>query len=151
MDIKLDVQGVLTDSKTETQVVLLRAEDGKDVLPIWVGTVEGSAIKLALDGILPARPMTHDLLKSMMEHLDLRVQKVIITEIKNNTYYALIYVESGGSLLSIDSRPSDAIALALRSHVPIYTTAEVLKQKAGDSLDTWLERLNPKDFGEPTA
>jgi len=151
MDIKLDVQGVLTDSKTETQVVLLRAEDGKDVLPIWVGTVEGSAIKLALDGILPARPMTHDLLKSMMEHLGLRVQKVIITEIKNNTYYALIYVESGGSLLSIDSRPSDAIALALRSHVPIYTTAEVLKQKAGDSLDTWLERLNPKDFGEPTA
>ena len=87
----------------------------------------------------------------MMEHLGLRVQKVIITEIKNNTYYALIYVESGGSLLSIDSRPSDAIALALRTHVPIYTTDEVLKQKSGDSLDTWLERLNPKDFGEQTV
>lgn len=151
MDIKLSVQGVLTDPKTETQVVLLRAEDGKEVLPIWVGAVEGSAIKLALEGILPTRPMTHDLLKSMMEHLGLRVQKVIITEIKNNTYYALIYVESGGSLLSIDSRPSDAIALALRTHVPIYTTDEVLKQKSGDSLDTWLERLNPKDFGEHTA
>lgn len=151
MDIKLNVQGVLTDPKTETQVVLLRAEDGKDVLPIWVGAVEGSAIKFALEGILPARPMTHDLLKSMMEHLGLRAQKVIITEIKNNTYYALIYVESGGSLLSIDSRPSDAIALALRTHVPIYTTDEVLKQKAGDSLDTWLERLNPKDFGENKA
>ncbi|MEK6683039.1 MAG: bifunctional nuclease family protein [Nitrospirota bacterium] len=149
MDIKLSVQGVLTDPKTETQVVLLRAENGEEVLPIWVGAVEGSAIKLALEGIFPTRPMTHDLLKSMMEHLGLRVQKVIITEIENNTYYALIYVESGGSLLSIDSRPSDAIALALRTHVPIYTTDEVLKQKSGDSLDTWLERLNPKDFGEP--
>jgi bifunctional DNase/RNase len=148
MDIKLNVQGVLTDPKTETQVVLLRAEDGQEVLPIWVGTVEGGAIKIALDGILPTRPMTHDLLKSMIAHLGLRVQKVIITEIKNNTYYALIYLESGGSLLSIDSRPSDAIALALRTHVPIYTTDEVLKQKAGDSLDTWLDRLNPKDFGD---
>jgi bifunctional DNase/RNase len=151
MDIKLNVQGVLTDPRTETQVVLLRADDGQEVLPIWVGAIEGGAIKLALEGILPTRPMTHDLLKNMMEHLGLRVQKVIITEIKNNTYYASIYVESGGSLLSIDSRPSDAIALALRTHVPIYTTDEVLKQKSGDSLDTWLERLNPKDFGDKTV
>ncbi|MBI3995277.1 MAG: bifunctional nuclease family protein [Nitrospirae bacterium] len=151
MDIKLSVQGVLTDPKTETQVVLLRAEDNKEVLPIWVGAVEGNAIKFALEGILSGRPMTHDLLKSMLEHLGLRIQKVIITEIKNNTYYALIYLESGGSLFSIDSRPSDAIALALRSHVPIYTTDEVFKQRAGDSLDAWLARLSPKDFGEHTA
>jgi bifunctional DNase/RNase len=148
MDIKLNVQGVLTDPKTETQVVLLRAEDSKEVLPIWVGAAEGNAIKLALEGIQPARPMTHDLIKNTLEHLGLRVQKVIITEVKNNTYFALIYVESRGSLLSIDSRPSDAIALALRTHVSIYTTDEVFKQKAGDSLDTWLERLNPKEFGD---
>jgi len=148
MDIKLNVQGVLTDPKTETQVVLLRADDGKEVLPIWVGAVEGNAIKFALEGIHPTRPMTHDLLKNTIELLGLRVQKVIITEIKNNTYYALIYLESRGSLLSVDSRPSDAIALALRTHVPIYTTHEVFKEKSGDSLDTWLERLNPKDFGE---
>lgn len=151
MDIKLNVQSVLTDPKTETQVVLLRTEGSKEVLPIWVGGVEGNAIKFALEGILPTRPLTHDLLINMLELLGLRIQKVIITEIKNNTYYAVIYVESGGSLLSIDSRPSDAIALALRSHVPIYTTDEVFKQKAGDSLDAWLERLSPKEFGEPTA
>lgn len=151
MDIRLNVQSVLTDPKTETQVVLLRAEGSKEMLPIWVGGVEGNAIKFALEGIQPSRPMTHDLLKNMLDVLDLRAQKVIITEIKNNTYYALIYVESGGSLLSIDSRPSDAIALALRSHIPIYTTDEVFKQKAGDSLDAWLEKLNPKDFGEHTA
>jgi uncharacterized protein len=151
MDIKLNVQGVLTDPKTETQVVLLRAEDGKEVLPIWVGAVEGNAIKFALEGIQPTRPMTHDLIKNTLEHLGLRVQKVIITEVKNNTYYALIYVESRGSLLSIDSRPSDAIALALRTHVSIYTTDEVFKQKSGDSLDTWLERLNPKEFGDKTV
>ncbi|MBI3610978.1 MAG: bifunctional nuclease family protein [Nitrospirae bacterium] len=151
MDIKLNVQGVLADPKTETQVVLLRAEDKKEVLPIWVGAVEGTAIKFALEGILPARPMTHDLLKNILEHLRLRVQKVIITEIKNNTYYALIYIESDGTLLTVDARPSDAIALAIRMHVPIYTTDEVFRQRSGDDLDAWLEKLSPKDFGEHTA
>ena len=151
MDIKLSVQSVLTDPKTETQVVLLRADGNKEVMPIWVGVAEGSAIKFALEGILPTRPMTHDLLKSILDHLGLRIQKVIITEIKNNTYYALVYVESHGSLLSIDARPSDAIALALRTHVPIYASDEVFKQRGGESLDSWLEKLGPKDSGEHTV
>ncbi|HTN43757.1 MAG TPA: bifunctional nuclease family protein [Nitrospiria bacterium] len=151
MDIKLSVQSVLTDPKTETQVVLLRAEGNKEVLPIWVGVTEGSAIKFALEGILPTRPMTHDLLKNVLDHLGLRVQKVIITEIKNNTYYALVYIESHGSLLSIDARPSDAIALALRTHVPIYAANEVFKERGGESLDAWLEKLGPKDSGEHTV
>jgi bifunctional DNase/RNase len=151
MDIKLSVQSVLTDPKTETQVVLLRADGNKEVLPIWVGATEGSAIKFALEGILPTRPMTHDLLKDVLDHLGLRVQKVIITEIKNNTYYALVYIESHGSLLSIDARPSDAIALALRTRVPIYAADEVFKERGGESLDAWLEKLGPKDSGEHTV
>jgi len=151
VDIKLSVQSVLTDPKTETQVVLLRADGNKEVMPIWVGVAEGSAIKFALEGILPTRPMTHDLLKNILDHLGLRVQKIIITEIKNNTYHALVYVESHGSLLSIDARPSDAIALALRTHVPIYVADEVFKQRGGESLDSWLEKLGPKDSEEHTA
>jgi len=151
VDIKLSVQSVLTDPKTETQVVLLRADGNKEVMPIWVGVAEGSAIKIALEGILPTRPMTHDLLKNILDHLGLRVQKIIITEIKNNTYHALVYVESHGSLLSIDARPSDAIALALRTHVPIYVADEVFKQRGGESLDSWLEKLGPKDSEEHTA
>lgn len=148
MDIKLNVQGVLTDPKTETQIVLLRSEGKNEVLPIWVGTVEGNAIKFAMEGIIPPRPMTHDLLKSMLDHLGIRVQKVIVTEIKNNTYYAMIYLEVEGTTLSIDARPSDAIALAIRARVPIYATDEVFKKKTGENLDDWLEKLNPKDFGE---
>ncbi len=147
MDIKVNVQGVLTDPKTETQIVLLRTEENNEVLPIWVGAVEGNAIKFALEGILPPRPMTHDLLKNLLDHLRIRIQKVIVTEIKDNTYYAIIYIESNGSTLTIDSRPSDAIALAVRSHAPIYTTRDVLNKKSGESLDEWLEKLNPKDFG----
>lgn len=150
MDIKITVQSVLTDPKTETQVVLLQAEGHKEVMPIWVGVAEGSAIKFALEGILPSRPMTHDLLKNILDHLGLRVQKVIITEIRNNTYYALVYIESGGNLLSIDARPSDAIALALRTHVPIYTADEVYQQRGSESLDAWIEKLGPKDSGEHT-
>jgi bifunctional DNase/RNase len=95
--------------------------------------------------------MTHDLLKDVLDHLGLRVQKVIITEIKNNTYYALVYIESHGSLLSIDARPSDAIALALRTRVPIYAADEVFKERGGESLDAWLEKLGPKDSGEHTV
>lgn len=151
MDIKLNVQGVLTDPKTETQIVLLRSEGNNEVLPIWVGTVEGNAIKFAMEGIIPPRPMTHDLLKSMLDHLGIRVQKVIVTEIKNNTYYAMIYIEVEGTTLSIDARPSDAIALAIRARVPIYATDEVLKKRTGENLDDWLEKLNPKDFGEFNA
>lgn len=151
MDIQLNVQGVLTDPKTRTQIVLLRAEKDNEVLPIWVGAIEGSAIKLALEGILPPRPMTHDLLKNLLDHLRIQVQKVIVTEIKNNTYYAMIYIEVNGHTLTIDARPSDAIALAIRSHVPIYTTDEVLKKRSSDNLDDWLEKLNPKDVGEFNA
>ena len=148
MDIKLSVQGVLTDPKTETQIVLLRSEENNEVLPIWVGAVEGSAIKFALEGVHPPRPMTHDLMKNLLDHLRFRVQKVIVTEIKSNTYYAMIYIEANGSTLTIDARPSDAVALAIRSHAPIYATDEVFKKRRSQDLDEWLEKLNPKDFGE---
>jgi len=151
MDIRLNVQSVLTDAKTETQVVLLRAEGSKELLPIWVGGVEGNAIKLALEGILPARPMTHDLLKQLLDHLNVEPLKVVVNEIKNNTYYATIHMRVKDRIHTVDSRPSDAIAMALRTNIPIFALDSVLKEKSSENLDSWLQKLHPKDFGKYNA
>ena len=143
-EVHLKVHGVLSDSASEAQIVILRDESATEILPIWVGAAEGHAIRFALEGIASARPLTHDLLKSLTEHLKLEVLKVVITEIRDNTYYATIQLKHNGVPLEVDARPSDAIALALRSHCPIYATAEVLKKRSKENLDAWLERLKPK-------
>lgn len=151
MDIEVTVQSVLTDPKTDTQIVLLKSADDPDkVLPIWVGAVEGNAIRFALEGIKPPRPMTHDLLKDMMDHMAIRLQKIIITDVKGNTFYAMVYIEVKGKTLTVDSRPSDAIALAVRNHAPIYASRDVLKKKSGEEVDRWLNKMDPenKDTGD---
>jgi bifunctional DNase/RNase len=146
--IRLKVHGVLADPNTETQIVILRDEQNADILPIWVGTAEGSAIRLAMEDIATPRPMSHDLIRSMAEHLNIQVSRVVITDVKNNTYYASIHLVSRESERKVDSRPSDAIALALRTHSPIYVTLDVLKQRGGGNLDAWLEKLDTKNFGK---
>ena len=148
MPIRFKVHGVLADTNSEAQIVILRDEKNLEILPIWVGLSEGNAIRFALEGILPPRPMTHDLLRSTLDHLGARVVKVIISEIKNNTYFATVYLDARGTELTVDARPSDAIALALRTSAPLFVTEEVLKRKSGENLDVWLEKLNPKDFGK---
>jgi bifunctional DNase/RNase len=147
MEVKLKVHGVVSDPKTETQIVILRDEQNLEVLPIWVGFAEGNAIRFAVEGILPQRPLTHDLLKSLLDHMGAKVQKVVVTGIKNNTYFATVHLETKVSTATVDARPSDAIALALRANVPIYVEDEVLKKRSVESLDAWLERLNPKELG----
>jgi len=143
---KLTVHGVVADPNTETQIVILRDERTAQVLPIWVGAAEGNAIKLAMDDApTPQRPMSHDLLRSMMEHLNLAVSRVVVTDVKNNTYFASVYLTSQGTERTVDARPSDAIALALRSNSPIFVTANVLQQRGGNSLETWLEKLGTKN------
>jgi uncharacterized protein len=142
---KLTVHGVVADPNTETQIVILRDERTAQVLPIWVGAAEGNAIKLAMDDAPTARPMSHDLLRSMMEHLSLAVSKVVVTDVKNNTFFASVYLTSQGTERTVDARPSDAIALALRTNSPIYVTANVLQQRGGNSLETWLEKLGTKN------
>lgn len=151
MEVKLKVHGILSDPKTETQIVILRDEGNAEILPIWVGAAEGSAIRFALEGIVPPRPMTHDLLKGLLEHLGVQLQKVVVNEIKNNTYYAVIHMLTRDTTYTVDARPSDAIALALRTSIPIFATNEVLKKKSSENLDLWLEKLNPKDFGQYDA
>jgi bifunctional DNase/RNase len=146
--MRFKVHGVLADTNSEAQIVILRDEKNLEILPIWVGLSEGNAIRFALEGILPPRPMTHDLLRSTLDHLGVRVIKIIISEIKNNTYFATVHLDARGTEVTIDARPSDAIALALRTSAPLFVTEEVLKRKSGENLDVWLEKLNPKDFGK---
>jgi bifunctional DNase/RNase len=145
--MRFKVHGVLADTNSEAQIVILRDEKNLEILPIWVGLSEGNAIRFALEGILPPRPMTHDLLKSTLDHLGVKVVKIIISEIKNNTYFATVHLDARGTEFTVDARPSDAIALALRTSAPLFVTEEVLKRKSGENLDVWLEKLNPKDFG----
>jgi uncharacterized protein len=143
---KLTVHGVVADPNTETQIVILRDERTAQVLPIWVGAAEGNAIKLAMDDAPTPRPMSHDLLRSMMEHLSLAVTRVVVTDVKNNTYFASVHLTSQGTERTVDARPSDAIALALRTNSPIFVTANVLQQRGGNSLETWLEKLGTKNI-----
>ena len=149
--IPLKVHGVLVDPNTDTQIVILRDENNDDVLPIWVGTAEGTAIRMALEGIVPPRPMSHDLITSFANHLGMKITRVVVTDVKNNTYYATVYLSSNGIERTVDSRPSDAIALALRAKSPIYVTPEVLKRRGGENLDAWLAKLDPTQFGQPEA
>ncbi|MER3422463.1 MAG: hypothetical protein C4293_03765 [Nitrospiraceae bacterium] len=146
--IRLKVHGVLADPNTETQIVILRDEQNAEILPIWVGTAEGNAIRLAMEGIATPRPMTHDLIRSFTEHLNIKVSRVVVTDVKNNTYFASIHLASREAERTVDSRPSDAIALALRTNSPIFVKSNVLKQRSGGTLDTWLEKLDTKHFGK---
>jgi bifunctional DNase/RNase len=150
-EVKLTVQSVLSDPKTDTQIVILRDDGNTEMLPIWVGVVEGNAIRFALEGIIPPRPMTHDLLKELFDHLNIRPLKVVVNEIKNNTYYATIHLLVKDKLHTVDSRPSDAIAMALRTNIPIYALDDVLREKSSENLDEWLQKLHPKDFGKFNA
>jgi bifunctional DNase/RNase len=146
--VPLKVHGVLADSNTETQIVILRDEQHAEILPIWVGTAEGTAIRLAMEGIVTPRPMSHDLIRSFTEHFNVKVSRVVVTDVRDNTYYASIYLVSRGTEWSLDARPSDAIALALRTNSPVYATHEVLKRRGGGSLDAWLEKLDIKNLGK---
>jgi len=147
--VKLTVQGVMPDAvpNSDSQVVILQDESKANTLPIWVGVAEGTAIRLAMEGVIPPRPLSHDLIRNLTEQLGLKISKVVVTDVKNNTYYASIYLSSKQSELTVDSRPSDAIALALRTSSPIYATQDVLDRLAPENVDPWLKMLGSKEFG----
>lgn len=159
---EMRVAGITVDPFTNTPIVILKDLEDRDVLPIWIGLLEASSIATALERIPTPRPMTHDLLKNILEGLGVRVVKIEINDLRDNTYYALIHLDVQGRRLVIDSRPSDAIALALRVEAPIFVDEEVLKKSAkleterkGDKVVTdskeWediLESLSPDDFGK---
>lgn len=148
--VEYRVDRILEEANTDTRIVVLARQDGVlDTFPIWVGAAEGHAIKLALDTMITPRPMSHDLIKSFAEHLDISIQRVIITDVKSSTYYATVHVANKGVERTIDARPSDAISLALRAPCPIYITHDVLKRRSTTNLDAWLAKLESKDIGTP--
>jgi len=157
MEIEMKIRGLMMDPVTNMPIVILKDIDGNSVLPIWVGVYEANAIALEIEKVSTPRPMTHDLIKNLLLGLHTAVRKVVVNELRDDTFYALIWLEQDGERISIDSRPSDALALALRLDCPIYVEEEVLKsskvtgttsEKAtSEELKKWLENLNDEDMG----
>ena len=158
MQIEMTIKGLILDPVTNDPIIILRDQDGQRVLPIWVGPAEANAIGLQIENVLPQRPLTHDLLRDVIQALDGSVEKVVVCDLKENTFYALIHLLVRGEPVSIDARPSDAIALALRARAPIFVeeaviedarTSEVIPERANaQRLQKWLESLDSDDLGK---
>src|SRR6202158_5865526 len=127
MEVEMKIRGLVMDPVTNMPIVILKDVNATSVLPIWVGIYEANAIALEIEKVTTPRPMTHDLLKNLLLGLETHVQKVVVNELRDDTFYALIWLEKNGEMMSIDSRPSDALALALRVDCPIFVEDEVLK------------------------
>jgi hypothetical protein len=146
--IELAVDRVVEDSNTDTRIIVLKRTDGgAESFMVWVGAAEGESIRRALDTAVTPRPMSHDLIKSFGEHFGIKTERVVLTDVKNSTYYATVYLENKGVVRTIDARPSDAIALALRCHAPVYATQDVWNRRSGQNLDAWLTKLEAKNIG----
>ena len=157
MLIEMQIKGLMMDPVTGVPIVILRNADNQRVLPIWVGPVEANAIALQIENVTPPRPMTHDLLKNLLTEFDARVQRVVITALRGNTFYAYLDIDRQGTRLLVDARPSDALAVALRSRAPVFVDDAVLDQASSvevsneqadrERLQRWLESLDPDDMG----
>src|SRR6202161_192081 len=157
MELEVKIRGLMMDPVTNMPVVVLKETSGSGVLPIWVGIYEANAIALEIEKVQTPRPMTHDLLKNVITGLDVRGQKVVVSDLKDDTFYALIWMERDGHLISMDSRPSDALALALRLDCPIFVEEQVLKNSkmasvvsekgSNEERRKWRETLNDEDLG----
>ncbi|MEE2965997.1 MAG: bifunctional nuclease family protein [Acidobacteriota bacterium] len=158
MQIEMSIKGLMVDPVTNMPIVILRDSDGKRILPIWVGVFEANAIALQIENVSTPRPMTHDLLRNVIQDLNGDVQKIVVSDLKDNTFYAVLHVVVAGEMVMIDARPSDAIALALRVRAPIFAEDAVIDNAKsmditpdkGDSerLQQWLENLDPDDLGK---
>jgi uncharacterized protein len=159
---EMKISGITVDPFTNTPIVVLKDLDDQDVLPIWIGLLEASSIATALENIQTPRPMTHDLVKSILDQLEVKVIRIEVNDLKDNTYFALIHLEVDGKRLTIDSRPSDALAIALRTGAAIFVEESVIRRSSkvdlsqkGDKVVTdtteWediLENLSADDFGK---
>jgi bifunctional DNase/RNase len=160
---EMKISGMAIDPFTNVPIVILRDLEGKSTVPIWIGLLEASAIATVLENIQFSRPMTHDLFKRVMDTLNVVINKIVVNDLKDNTYYATIYLTTSGVEHQIDSRPSDAIAIALRTNAKIYMEESVIEKSkrielakpddmtSEEAKKKWaeiLESLNPEDFGK---
>lgn len=158
MEVEMKIRGLTMDPVTNMPVVILKDVGSDVVLPIWVGVYEANAIALEIEKVSTPRPMTHDLIKNVLTGLDTQVHKIVVTELKDDTFYAVIWLERDGQVISIDSRPSDALAVALRMDCPIFVDDEVLKHSkqaanlndraSSDEMRKFLEGLSDDDLGK---
>jgi bifunctional DNase/RNase len=158
MEIEMTIKGLMIDPITNMPIVILKDKAGDRVLPIWVGVFEANAIALQIENISTPRPMTHDLIKNILSEIEADVQRIVVSDLRDNTFYAMIYLDRDGETIAIDARPSDAIALALRTRSPIFVEDSVVESAKGldlskepsdsERLQKWLEGLNPDDLGK---
>ena len=158
MQIEMRIKGLMVDPVTNIPIVILRDNEGQRVLPIWVGIFEANAIALQIENISTPRPMTHDLLRNVISDLKASVEKIVVCDLQENTFYAMIHLRVGGEAVAIDARPSDAIALALRVRVPIFVEDKVIEgaktlkfspdKDDPERLSKWLDSLDPDDLGK---
>ena len=157
MEVEMKIRGLMMDPVTNMPIVVLKDPAGDAVLPIWVGIYEANAIALEIEKVATPRPMTHDLIKNVLTGLETKVHKVVVTELRDDTFFAVIWMERNGSVISVDSRPSDALAVAMRLDCPIFVEDEVLKSSklaatvsdkvSNEELRKMLENMNDEDFG----
>ena len=157
MEVEMKIRGLMMDPVTNMPIVILKDVQGAAVLPIWVGIYEANAIALEIEKVSTPRPMTHDLIKNVLLGLETHVHRVVVNDLRDDTFYAVIWLERNGEVISIDSRPSDALALALRVDCPIFVEDNVLKSSkvtgtasdkvSNEELRKWLENLNDEDMG----
>jgi bifunctional DNase/RNase len=158
MEVEMKIRGLMMDPVTNMPIVVLKDVSGNSILPIWVGIYEANAIALEIEKVTTPRPMTHDLIRTLLHGLETGIRKIVVSELRDDTFYAVIWLEKDGSLISVDSRPSDALALALRLDCPIYVDDSVLKNSKmsssvsekvnnNEELRRWLENLNDEDLG----
>ena len=156
MEVEMKIRGLMMDPVTNMPIVVLKDVSGNSILPIWVGIYEANAIALEIEKVATPRPMTHDLIKTLLTGLETGVRKVVVSDLRDDTFFAVIWLEKNGQLISVDSRPSDALAIALRLDCPIYVEEQVLQTSKtsavsekvnNEELRRWLENLNDEDMG----
>jgi len=156
---EMQVIGITIDPVTQSPIVILRDKENLNTLPIWIGVLEANAIAAGLERLQLPRPMTHDLFKNLLDQIGVKLLRVEVTDIRDNTYYAVLHIEVGGNPVAIDSRPSDAIAIAIRMEVPIMVRDAVIEKalrvesgtSSGEEKDKWtelLEKMDPEDFSK---
>lgn len=158
MDVEVRIRGLMLDPQTQMPIVVLKDVASETVMPIWVGIYEATAIANEIEKLAAPRPMTHDLTRNLIRHLNGSLEKVVITELRDDTFFAILWLRQDNEAITIDARPSDAIALALRADCPIYVSEQVLQSAklntsgppegpTAEQLRGWLEGLNDEDMG----
>ena len=158
MQIEMTIKTLMFDPVTNLPIIILRDKDGQHMVPIWMGMFEANAIDIQIENVASPRPMTHDLLKNVIEDLNADIKKIVVHDLKGNTFYALLYLEVNGETVAVDARPSDAIALALRASAPIFIDKKVIEnakkvdlvpdKNDTEQLQQYLANLTPEEFGK---